>query len=133
MLNLLDSAVTALYFARSQFGRNDDKMMQRYLVGFMLILVSAQALIDPANFTAALQQLPSLAQRAVNSGDVPGLAIAVVYNGTVQVILLGFLSFNGRVERMGRAAFVVIALRGKPMLRLPADDNLSTREDSVFV
>jgi hypothetical protein len=61
-------------------------MLRECLLSFVLIAVAlAQTVVDPANFTAALQQLPVLAQRAVDSGEVPGLSIAVVYNGTIQV------------------------------------------------
>jgi CubicO group peptidase (beta-lactamase class C family) len=60
-------------------------MRRESILGLILAAASTQAAVDLANFTVALQQLPSLAQQAVESGDVPGLSIAVVYNGTVQV------------------------------------------------
>jgi CubicO group peptidase (beta-lactamase class C family) len=44
----------------------------------------AQVSIDPNNFQRALDGLPALAQRAINSSGVPGMSIAVVYNGTIQ-------------------------------------------------
>jgi hypothetical protein len=109
-------------------------MVQKHLLSSMLTVAAAQAAIDPANFTAALQQLPILAQRAVNSGDVPGLSIAVVYNGTVQVSspLWSYRCARSCTSRV-QVEFVVMALRGKRSRRLPTDNYLSTRKDLVFV
>jgi CubicO group peptidase (beta-lactamase class C family) len=57
-----------------------------FLTLLVLLASTARAAIDPENFQRALSQIQDLARQAVNSSNVhvPGLSIAVVYNGSVQ-------------------------------------------------
>lgn len=50
----------------------------------LLSLASAQPPIDPANLQKAVDALPDLGRRAVDSGGVPGIAFAFIFDGKVQ-------------------------------------------------
>ena len=64
---------------------DQDKMY--HSLAFLVVCASTvRAAINPENFQRALTQIQDLARQAVSSSDihVPGLSIAIVYNGTVQ-------------------------------------------------
>lgn len=57
--------------------------MRVHLFSPLALLAVVLAQIEPTNLENALAQLPALAERAVNSSGVPGLSLAVVYNGSI--------------------------------------------------
>lgn len=60
--------------------------MRRLSTLFALCLGAARAAIDPQNLQLALEEIQDLARQAVDPSaiHVPGLSIAIVYNGTIQ-------------------------------------------------
>ena len=77
--------------------------------------IAAGQTITRARVVAALPGLEALARRAVDSGDTPGLAVAVVFNDEV-LYLEGFgVRQAGRPERVDADTVFQIASLSKPI------------------
>jgi CubicO group peptidase (beta-lactamase class C family) len=79
---------------------------------------AVHAAITPANFSLALQALPTLGQAAISANSsvgVPGLAIAVVWNNALQYAAgFGFLSIDGNENVTTETVFQLASL-SKPL------------------
>jgi CubicO group peptidase (beta-lactamase class C family) len=101
MQNPRVSFQTQLSTSRLEFRTVNMMLLWMFATLLQLIAGSSLPAIDPNSFQDGLDLLPTLANQAINSGNVPGLSIAVVYNGTVRY-LQGFgvrsVSSNASVD-----------------------------------